>query len=272
MTKQNVSEPRSNTPLLIIGLVLVVALLGGWWFYSTSASKPTTPTANTNSNDATGIKPKSALNVPANAPPGAQPAHEQGSPNAVVTIEEFADYQCPQCALAHPIMNEIKAMYGTRIRFIFREYPLDIKAHDKSYDAAVAAEAAGLQGKFWEMQNMLFANQQAWTDNSNYKQMWRDYAQRIGLDVTKWENDIIGMAARGRVEEDKKRGKALGITGTPTIFLNGASLDLPDIGVAPLKRLIDAELQKSGPSQGAAPGAANNAKRGADNANAGGRN
>ena len=141
MNNENVNEPRSNTPLLIIGLVFVVALLGGWWFYSSSKANPNASIANGNTNN--GPKPKSGATIPANAPPGAQPAHTMGSATASVTIEEFADYQCPQCAMAHPIMNEIKSMYGTRINFIFREFPLDIKAHDKSYDAAVAAEAAG---------------------------------------------------------------------------------------------------------------------------------
>jgi protein-disulfide isomerase len=259
MNNENANERRSNTPLLIIGLVLVIALLGGWWFYSSSKAKPTANTG-ANANEAT-LKPKNSVTIPPNAPPGAQPPHQQGSPSAMVTIEEFADYQCPQCALAHPIMNEIKSMYGTRINFIFREYPLDIKAHDKSYDAAVAAEAAGLQGKFWDMQNMLFLNQKTWTDNPNARQIWKDYAQKIGLDVNKWENDIAGMAARIRVDEDKKRGKAIGITGTPTVFINGAAIELTDIGVMPIKRMIDAELQKTAPSQGNSPA---NAKPAAD--------
>ena len=75
--------------------------------------------------------------------------------------------------------------------------------------------------------------------------MWKEYAQKIGLDVAKWEADIAGLSARTRVDEDKKRGKAIGINGTPTIFLNGYALDLPEIGVQPLKRLIDAELEKN---------------------------
>src|SRR5215210_5688191 len=102
MNNENATEPRSNTPLLIIGLVLVVALLGGWWFYSSSKAK-TTPTANGNSNEASASKPK-GTSIPTNAPPGAQPANQHGSPAAMVTIEEFADYQCPQCAKAHPVM------------------------------------------------------------------------------------------------------------------------------------------------------------------------
>jgi protein-disulfide isomerase len=155
--------------------------------------------------------------------------------------------------MQHPNMNEIKSMYGSRIRFIFREFPLDIKAHDKSYDAAVAAEAAGLQGKFWEMQNILFTNQKNWTDNPQFKQMWKEYAQRIGLDINKWETDMAGFAARSRVEEDKKRGKAIGINGTPSLFINGLSVRLEDMTVDNLKKMIDAELAKATQGAGQQP-------------------
>src|SRR5947208_2925959 len=187
----NENATRSNTPILIIGLVLVVALLGGWWFYSSSKAGP-----GGSPSPSPGIKPLKASTIPPNAPPGAQPPNQAGSPNAAVRLEEFADFQCPQCAMENPTMNEIKSMYGTRIHFIFREFPLDIKAHDKSYDAAVAAEAAGLQGKFWEMQNMLFSNQKAWTENDNFRQMWKEYAKKIGLDIPKYENDMADIAAK----------------------------------------------------------------------------
>lgn len=241
------TEKRSNTPLLIIGLVLVVALLGGWWFYSSSRSRSTSNTV-TNSNS--GIKPKGGTSIPADAPPGAQPPNQQGSGSAVVTLEEFADFQCPQCAKQHPTINEIKSMYGTRIKFIFREFPLDIKAHDKSYDAAVAAEAAGMQGKFWEMQNMLFSNQKAWTDNDNFRQMWKDYAQKIGLDIPKWENDIAGLGAKTRVNADKERGKVIGINSTPSLYVNGNLVGIEDMNVDTLKSMIDAELAKAAAPQG----------------------
>jgi protein-disulfide isomerase len=249
MAKQNSSttstEKRSNTPLLIIGVVLVAALIGGWWLYASSKSAPT---AANNANSQPPKREKSTT-IPPNAPLGAQPPNEKGSPTASVTVEEFADFQCPQCAMQHPIMNEIKSMYGTRIRFVFREYPLDIKAHDKSYDAAVAAEAAGLQGKFWEMQNILFTNQKTWTDDPNFKQLWKGYAQKIGLDIDKWETDQAGVAARGRVEEDKKRGKAIGLSGTPSLFINGSLVKIDDMSVDGIKGIIDAELAKTSQPQ-----------------------
>jgi protein-disulfide isomerase len=247
MNKAN--EPKSNTPLLIIGAVLIVAGLGAWYMFS--AAK-TPPPANTGKIDVN--RPKQPQ-VPTNAPPGAQPPNQAGSPTAAVTLEEFADFQCGSCAAAHPTLNEIKAMYGSRIRFVFRNFPLAIAAHDKAYEAAVAAEAAGIQGKFWDMQNLLFTNQQAWTLAPTYKEIWKSYAEKIGLDVARWETDRIGLAAKGRVDEDIKRGKALGVGSTPTLYINNVPSN--EMSVAGIKALIDAELQKAAP-QTAAPAAAGN--------------
>ena len=237
---KNEPEKKSGTPLMIIGAVLVLAAFLGWWFYSSSKT-----TSNTNVNKSP--TPMRTPGIPANAPIGANPPNLSGSPTALVTLEEFADFQCGSCAAAHPTMNEIKALYGSRIRFIFRNFPLSIPAHDKAYDAAVAAEAAGMQGKFWDLQNMLFTNQQAWTANPNFRQIWKDYAQKIGLDVAKWENDIAGIAAKSRVDADMQRGKAIGVNSTPTLFINGNSVQFAEMNVQALKPLIDAELQKAAP-------------------------
>lgn len=228
--------------MVIIVAVLVIAVLGGWYLYSSAK-----PGANTNSNRAANTaNTAKTSSIPTNAPVGAQPPNQAGSQNALVTLEEFADFQCPTCATVHPVMNEIKGIYGSRIRFIFRNFPLSIPEHDKSYNAAVAAEAAGLQSanKFWEMQNLLFTNQKLWTKNPDYKQMWKEYAQKIGLDVPKWENDMLGMGAKRRVDDDITRGKAIGINSTPTLYVNGISVPSSDMKVEPLKAMIDAELQR----------------------------
>ena len=148
----------------------------------------------------------------------------------------------------HPMINEIKSIYGNRIKFVYRNNPLAIPAHDKSYDASVAAEAAGLQGKFWEMQNLLFTNQQAWTANPGYKQIWNDYAQKIGLDVNKFQTDIAGLGAKQRVDEDLKRARSMGVNSTPTIFVNGVEVQNTELNVAGLKMVIDGELAKAAPA------------------------
>lgn len=237
---------KSNTPMLIIVGVLVVAALGGWYLYTSSPSKPRA--ANTNQTSNTTANKAKTSDIPSNAPSGATPPNMSGSATAAVTLEEFADFQCGSCAAAHPTMNEIKSLYGSRINFVFRNFPLAIPAHDKSYDAAVAAEAAGLQGKFWDMQNLLFNNQQAWTATPTYKQIWKGYADKIGLDVPKWENDMAGIQAKGRVDADIARGKALSVNSTPTLYVNGVSIPYPEMKVEALRTLIDAELKKAAPA------------------------
>jgi protein-disulfide isomerase len=236
-------QPKNNTavPVIIIGLVLVAVIGGAWYLYS--QSKP----AN-NSNVKPGATPVKATTVNPNAPLGANPPNMLGSPTAAVTVEEFADFQCPTCGSTHPIMKEIQSTYGSKIRFIYREYPLPM--HDKGYDAAVAAEAAGLQGKFWAMQDQLFSNQQAWSNaNATYKQLWSDYAQKIGLDVQQWQNDVAGIAAKSRVDLDLQRGKALNVSSTPSIFINGELVPFPELNVAGIRKIIDAKLQEAGGAQ-----------------------
>lgn len=234
--------------MLIIGAVLLITVLGGWYLYSTSkGAGNSNANSNSASNSAANANKPKASSIPSNAPPGANPPNQAGSPTASVTIEEFADFQCGSCAAAHPTMNEIKSLYGSRIHFIFRNFPLAIPQHDKSYDAAVAAEAAGMQGanKFWEMQNLLFNNQKTWTSDPTFKQIWKGYAQKIGLDVAKWENDVIGLGAKSRVDADMARGKAIGVNSTPTLYINGQGVQFSDMTVEGLKGLIDAELAKS---------------------------
>ncbi|MEO6051443.1 MAG: thioredoxin domain-containing protein [Pyrinomonadaceae bacterium] len=242
----NQIEKKSNTPVLIIVGVLVLAALGGWWFYNSSK---VTPAANTNTAANKANTAAKANTIPANAPQGAQPPNQAGSPAALVTLEEFADFQCPQCGNVHPIMNEIKSIYGSRIHFIFRNFPLAIPAHDKSYDAAVAAEAAGMQGKFLDMQNLLFSNQKAWTAAPAFKQIWKGYAEKIGLDIAQWENDMAGIAAKSRVDSDMARGKALAVNSTPTLYVNGVSIQFEDMNLQSLKTLIDAEIQNAAPQK-----------------------
>lgn len=241
--KRSVNE--SGKVFLGAWILVATFIIGGC---SSNSSTTNTPTPNK-------VNPP-VKTIPASAPPGAKPANEIGSPTATVVLEEFADFQCGSCAQKHPVLNEIKSMYGGRIRFIFRNYPLDM--HDKAYDAAVAADAAGLQGKFWDMQNILFINQSGWSVDTNYKQTWKGYAEKIGLDVAKWENDMLGIVSKNRVDEDKKRGKAIGINSTPTLFINGAEVTYTQVTVDGLKKLIDAELQKTTSTQ-TAPAAANSA-------------
>lgn len=255
---KNEKTKSSGLPLAIIALVLIAAIGGGFWLYSSSKS-----TGNTNTKRATNAN--LAANTAQNAPPGAQPPTMLGSPTAAVTIEEFADFQCPACAQAHPMMKEIQSIYGPRVKFIYRNFPLTT-IHDKAYDAAVAAEATGMQGKFWPFQNELFTNQQAWSSNPNYRQMWDDYAQKLGLDVGKFQTDMAGIAAKSRVDADLQRGRALGVNSTPSIYINGRLVPSEGLSVPSMRQMIETELQQAAGKARAA--AANQAPSGSAPANA----
>ena len=237
----------ASAPLILIGLVLFAAIAGGWWLYSSSTAKSTVK-SNTN-----GAVSKNAVDqqeadrqVYRNAPPGAQPPNTLGSPTATVTVEEFADYQCPTCAVQHPKMKEITGLYGNRIKFIYRNFPLT-QMHKNAYESAVAAEAAGMQGsdKFWAMQKQLFENQQTWANSNEARKIFEEYALKISLDLAKFQNDVVGLPAKTRVNADLERGRGVGISGTPTLYLNGTKLLPEQTEVSALRQLIDAELQKA---------------------------
>lgn len=242
----NEKQTKSNLPAALIGIVFIIAaVVGLFWYNSAKTPAGNKPTSNT-------AKSKTPA-ITANAAPGAVPPQALGSPTASVTVEEFVDFQCPTCATVHPYMAEIRNMYGSKVRFILRNNPLAM--HDKAYDASVAAEAAGLQGKFWEMQNLLFTNQQSWASNPGFKQTWNDYAQKLGLDVDKFQNDIAGLGAKQRVDEDLKRARSMGVNSTPTIFVNGVEVQNTDLNVPGLKSVIDGELAKLAQTAPAANGA-----------------
>ena len=234
----NGKKNNSGLPLIIIGLVLVVAVGGAWWLYNRNVSPPKKPASNTS----TANTGKNPANVPEM---GATPPNMLGSPNASVTVEEFADFQCPTCGVKHPMMKELTTVYQNRIKFIFRNYPLQIPAHDKAYDAAVAAEAAGLQGRFWDMQNLLFTNQKDWTSNPEFRKIWEGYASQIGLDVEKFKSDIAGLNAKSRVNADLQRGRALSVSSTPSVFVNGMLVPFEQMTIEGMRTIIDGELQKA---------------------------
>lgn len=241
--KKNNNNNNSGLPALIIAGVLLAAVVGGWWLYSSSKTNPVANTSNTN---------KPAVNQTPQSTPmkstvsGANPPHFKGAPSAPVVIEEFADFQCPTCAVIHTAMNEVTSIYGSRIKFTFRNFPLS-QIHPNAYDAAVAAEAAGLQGKFWEMQNLLFQNQQKWSTAPNARALFESYAGTLGIDLEKFKEDMSGMVAKQRVDADMQRGSSLGINSTPTILINNRPVPVEQMNVVGIRQIINAELaQMSG--------------------------
>jgi protein-disulfide isomerase len=230
-------------PFVIILLVLGVAL-GAGWYLRNKASEPT-PVAV--SNPPTGASETSVTTTtPASASlePGADPPHAIGPEDATVTIEEFGDFECPPCGLFHPELKKIEHTYGPRVRVIFREFPL-VPAHQHALAAARAAEAAGLQGKFWEMHDLIYESQSMWKGEFDIRPVFEGYAKRIGLNVERFQKDIGSQAVEQRIFLDGKRAHSLNVKGTPTVFLNGREVPFESLPANKLGPLIDAELARS---------------------------
>lgn len=193
-------------PFLIIALVLIGGFIAVWLLSRSS------PPSNGPRNSSTPTQ--------GSEPPGAQPPHIRGNVNAPVTLEEFADFQCGACGAYYPELKKIEAEFGDRLRVVFRENPL-VPMHQYGLVAAQAAEAAGLQGRFWEMHDRLFENQKSWSESKDVVPLFVDYAKQIGLDTDRFMRDLNGEAVAQRIFQDGKRSHALGIKETPTFFVNG---------------------------------------------------
>ena len=145
--------------------------------------------------------------------------HVQGSANAPVTLVEYGDYKCPYCGQAYPIVKRVQKELGDKLRFVFRNYPLP-DLHPHALHAALASEAAGLQGKFWEMHDKLFEEQRQLDDASILS-----YAQELGLDVEKFKADFASKPVQEKVKADLASGDAVELDSVPTFFINGKFFD-----------------------------------------------
>lgn len=166
--------------------------------------------------------------------------HIQGPASAKAVIIEYSDFQCPACGAYYPIIKNLQQTYGDKIATVYRNYPLTT-LHQYAQLAAQAAEAAQLQGKYWEMHDLLFQRQDSWSKGGNVKQTFTDYAKELGLDTKKFGDDIDSTTVKDRVSRDVNSGNLVAITGTPTFFLNGKKLANPGSEDA-FRSLIDAAL------------------------------
>ncbi|HEY6605497.1 MAG TPA: thioredoxin domain-containing protein [Gaiellaceae bacterium] len=145
--------------------------------------------------------------------------HIQGPADASVTLLEYGDYECPYCGAAYPIVKEVQDRMGDRLRFVFRNFPITT-SHPHAEQAAEAAEAAGSQGRFWEMHDTLYENQRRLGDAD-----LRSYAARLGLNLESFERDVAEHVHAPRVREDFMSGVRSGVNGTPTFYVNGVRHD-----------------------------------------------
>ena len=147
--------------------------------------------------------------------------HAWGPQTAPVTLLEYGDYECPYCGQAHYVVKELQKHVGNTMRFVFRHFPLTMM-HPHALRAAEAAEAAGAQGRFWDMHDMLFENQQALDDHNLVL-----YATTLGLDVSRFIEDLATHIHLDRIREDIRTGARSGVNGTPTFMINGVRHDGP---------------------------------------------
>ena len=217
-------------PFVLIAVVLIAAVGVGWVVLRSSQQSQ-------NSNKPT---PDPATEVR-----GAEPPHVRGNANAPVTLEEFGDFQCGACGSYHPEMKKIEAEYGEKLKVIFRELPL-VTLHPHALLAAQAAEAAGLQGKFWEMHDKLYENQVTWTEKSDLVPVFVDYAKQVGLNPDQFMKDLNGEQVAGRIFQDGKRAHSFGLKGTPSFFVNGKEATGDQWKPEGLRQMINDALRAAG--------------------------
>jgi protein-disulfide isomerase len=168
----------------------------------------------------------------------------RGNKDAKVTLVEYSDFQCPACKAYEDVVKQVIDSYSPEeLRFVYRHFPLR-SIHPNADISAQAAEAAGEEGKFWEMKSLLFEKQSEWGPEKDPRGLLSAYAASLGLDVAEFEEDMQDDDdSKERVEKDYQSGVALGISSTPTFILNGTIIKNPQ-SVDEFKALIDAELNK----------------------------
>lgn len=199
----------------IIFSVVVVLVLGGLVAWTRIANPPI---------DLTGVANNSV--VAASDQNGNIADHTKGSESNKILLIEYGDYQCPSCGDAYPNVNTLMEEYGDDVTLVFRNFPLTA-IHPNARAAAAVAEAAGLQGKFWEMHDKLYVSQNDWSglDASKRTTVFNSYAQDLGLDMDKFNADVAGKETGQKINFDMALGKSVDVAATPTFFLNGKKLD-----------------------------------------------
>lgn len=162
--------------------------------------------------------------------------HVRGSVTGKVTLVEFGDFQCPACSAYEPIVQEVTAANSDTLKVVFKHFPL-VQIHSNALLSAKASEAAGLQGKFWEMHDMLYDKQGEWANSLNSRDIFNGYAQALGLDMQKFAEDLESQSVQDKILNEYKEGVSLGVQGTPTFFVNGKKIENPS-SIAEFNKII----------------------------------
>lgn len=205
---------RRLIPFVIIILVALVTLGVATTLYRSKMRPPESKAASAAATAAEGSSPAAAM-----AEEDQGTLHVRGPRNAPVTLEIYGDFQCPSCAMNAMVVDDLQKQYGDKLRVIFHEFPLAMHPH--AMEAAMAAEAAALQGRFWEMHDMIYRYQNVWSQATTVSHFFATYAESIGLDTARFRADAQNPDVRARVVADGAEGEARGVKNTPTIFING---------------------------------------------------
>lgn len=225
-------------------IIIAVVLLGGIAAFFALSRKGSGGDANTTltaTRPATSGSPASASTQ---APGLTRPNVKVSSP---VILEEYGDYQCPPCGALFPELKKLEAEYGQQLQIVFRHFPLT-KIHRNALAAAYAAEAARLQNKFQEMHDRLYRNQNAWKDLDDATAVFVSYAREMGLNINRFQSDMNGSIVAQAVENDMRRGQSAGVTGTPTVFIDGHMLRFEATTPEGLRQGINVMLQRKAAS------------------------
>lgn len=186
--------------------------------------------------------PGSSSSLGIKVPPISKSDITKGNPEAKVALIEYSDFQCPACAAYYPLVKQLFSDFGDKIYFAYRFFPLT-SIHKNAMISSQAAYAAKLQGKFFEMHDLLFQTQTSWAESDNAADTFVEYAQKLGLDTDKFKKDMNSDEAKNHVASSQNQATAIGINSTPTFFVNGRQIVNPR-GYDEFKKIIDDELNK----------------------------
>ncbi len=156
--------------------------------------------------------------------------HARGKLDSKVEVVAYKDFECPPCGQFHPLEEQVYEKYQDKVRFVFKHFPIDT-SHPNARAAHRAAEAAGLQGKFFEMADLLFTNQSQWSSQvtASPQPVFESFATQLALDITKYKADVELESTNSTINADRSEGNDKGVTGTPTFFINGQKVDNGDL-------------------------------------------
>jgi len=209
-----------------IWIGIIAILIGGLWLLTT----------------AVGNSPSPSEPAQVNLPAVSKEDFVKGNPKAKVTLVEYSDFQCPACRLYFPYTQQLEKDFGNKLFVVFRIFPL-IQTHQNSMIASQTAYAANLQGKFWEMHDLLFENQSNWSDSKSAKDIFIGYAKSLGMNPDKFKTDLDAASTRKFVISQLDKAVALGLNSTPTFFVNGTHIQNP-VGYDAFKKVIQDEINK----------------------------